>query len=281
MLDLGYALYKNSQNKSLEEDYGEEQINNEEMTIKELDFDNSETKEEHEAEIEKIEEPKNQTEKEVLDHELEKIKEEIIIYKIELENQKKSLDIFKENKKKEIEKLKEEHIKKLNEIKKENEEIEIEILTKEQEIKKEFELKKITLKNKIEIYKLNINSEEKKFNEKINKLKEKQIEELAKLKSEVEQLKITKKIYTGQGFNFSDKEEAYYILNSKKNKPIKILNKIEYILVSKAIIGGINELINLNNARIEAEIRRIYLENKNHKSNIYENPFEYESDVND
>ena len=52
-------------------------------------------------------------------------------------------------------------------------------------------------------------------------------------------------------FIYRNKLEAVLILRKLKNKRIKILGKIEYDTVFKNIIGGVNELIKMNNLIID------------------------------
>ena len=52
-------------------------------------------------------------------------------------------------------------------------------------------------------------------------------------------------------FIYRNKLEAVLILRKLKNKRIKILSRIEYDTVFKNIIGGVNELIKMNNLIID------------------------------
>ena len=87
----------------------------------------------------------------------------------------------------------------------------------------------------------------KKLDEKINEGKN----ELKKLNEEIDKKLGFKEYLSENDFIYRNKLEAVLILRKLKNKRIKILGKIEYDTVFKNIIGGVNQLIKMNNLIID------------------------------
>ena len=75
--------------------------------------------------------------------------------------------------------------------------------------------------------------------------------ELKKLNEEIDKKLGFKEYLSENDFIYRNKLEAVLILRKLKNKRIKILGKIEYDTVFKNIIGGVNELIKMNNLIID------------------------------
>ena len=75
--------------------------------------------------------------------------------------------------------------------------------------------------------------------------------ELKKLNEEIYRKLGFKEYLNENNFIYRNKLEAVLILRKLKNKRIKILGKIEYDTVFKNIIGGVNELIKMNNLIID------------------------------
>ena len=88
----------------------------------------------------------------------------------------------------------------------------------------------------------------------IQKLDEKVTErekELKKLNEEIYRKLGFKEYLNENNFIYRNKLEAVLILRKLKNKRIKIMSRIEYDTVFKNIIGGVNELIKMNNLIID------------------------------
>ena len=88
------------------------------------------------------------------------------------------------------------------------------------------------------------------------KIRENEIEaekenELKKLSEEIDRKLGFKEYLSENDFIYRNKLEAVLILRKLKNKRIKILSRIEYDTVFKNIIGGVNELIKMNNLIID------------------------------
>ena len=92
-----------------------------------------------------------------------------------------------------------------------------------------------------------IEAEMQKLDEKITEGKN----ELKKLNEEIDKKLGFKEYLNENNFIYRNKLEAVLILRKLKNKRIKILGKIEYDTVFKNIIGGVNELIKMNNLIID------------------------------
>ena len=92
-----------------------------------------------------------------------------------------------------------------------------------------------------------IEAEMQKLDEKITEGKN----ELKKLNEEIDKKLGFKEYLSENDFIYRNKLEAVLILRKLKNKRIKILGKIEYDTVFKNIIGGVNELIKMNNLIID------------------------------
>ena len=75
--------------------------------------------------------------------------------------------------------------------------------------------------------------------------------ELKKLSEEIDRKLGFKEYLSENDFIYRNKLEAVLILRKLKNKRIKILSRIEYDTVFKNIIGGVNELIKMNNLIID------------------------------
>ena len=75
--------------------------------------------------------------------------------------------------------------------------------------------------------------------------------ELKKLNEEIDRKLGFKEYLNENDFIYRNKLEAVLILRKLKNKRIKILGRIEYDTVFKNIIGGVNELIKMNNLIID------------------------------
>ena len=75
--------------------------------------------------------------------------------------------------------------------------------------------------------------------------------ELKKLNEEIYRKLGFKEYLNENNFIYRNKLEAVLILRKLKNKRIKILSRIEYDTVFKNVIGGVNELIKMNNLIID------------------------------
>ena len=75
--------------------------------------------------------------------------------------------------------------------------------------------------------------------------------ELKKLNEEIYRKLGCKEYLNENNFIYRNKLEAVLILRKLKNKRIKILSRIEYDTVFKNVIGGVNELIKMNNLIID------------------------------
>ena len=75
--------------------------------------------------------------------------------------------------------------------------------------------------------------------------------ELKKLNEEIYRKLGFKEYLNENNFIYRNKLEAVLILRKLKNKRIKILSRIEYDTVFKNIIGGVNEMIKMNNLIID------------------------------
>ena len=84
----------------------------------------------------------------------------------------------------------------------------------------------------------------------MQKLDEK-ITELKKLNEEIDKKLGFKEYLSENDFIYRNKLEAVLILRKLKNKRIKIMSRREYDTVFKNIIGGVNELIKMNNLIID------------------------------
>ena len=92
-----------------------------------------------------------------------------------------------------------------------------------------------------------IEAEMQKLNEKVAEREN----ELKKLNEEIDRKLGFKEYLNENDFIYRNKLEAVLILRKLKNKRIKILSRIEYDTVFKNIIGGVNELIKMNNLIID------------------------------
>ena len=92
-----------------------------------------------------------------------------------------------------------------------------------------------------------IDMEMQKLDEKVTKREN----ELKKLNEEIYRKLGFKEYLNENNFIYRNKLEAVLILRKLKNKRIKILSRIEYDTVFKNVIGGVNELIKMNNLIID------------------------------
>ena len=75
--------------------------------------------------------------------------------------------------------------------------------------------------------------------------------ELKKLNEEIDRKLGFKEYLNENNFIYRNKLEAVLILRKLKNKRIKIMSRREYDTVFKNVIGGVNELIKMNNLIID------------------------------
>ena len=92
-----------------------------------------------------------------------------------------------------------------------------------------------------------IEAEMQKLNEKVTERES----ELKKLNEEIDRKLGFKEYLNENNFIYRNKLEAVLILRKLKNKRIKTLSRIEYDTVFKNVIGGVNELIKMNNLIID------------------------------
>ncbi|BBM44156.1 hypothetical protein [Leptotrichia trevisanii] len=103
------------------------------------------------------------------------------------------------------------------------------------------------MEDSLKIRENEIEAEMQKLSEKITEKEN----ELKKLNEEIDRKLGFKEYLNENDFIYRNKLEAVLILRKLKNKNLKILGKREYEAVFKNIVGGVNELIRMNNLIID------------------------------